>query len=113
GQFDVDAKVVRIEFQLVCRREPAILCDVHRQGGNWTIDTECPVPVLLGTRLEVDRCSPHNPAPTLSNVGLCPTPRLGRSRGPHAPLRSLAAALCAAPLCGKENRILVSSRITF
>src|SRR5262249_9229779 len=39
GQFDVDAKVVRIEFQLVCRREPAILSDVHRQSGNWAIDT--------------------------------------------------------------------------
>jgi hypothetical protein len=25
-----------------------------------------------------------------TNVGLCPTPRFGRSRGPSAPLRSLA-----------------------
>src|SRR5207247_9810751 len=28
-------------------------------------------------------------------LGLCPSPRLGRSRGPYAPLRSLAGALCA------------------
>ena len=48
----------------------------------------------------------------LSNVGLRPTPRLGRLRGPDAPRRSLAGALCAPPLCGNENRILVRSRIT-
>ena len=46
------------------------------------------------------------------NVGLRPTPRLGRLRGPDAPRRSLAGALCAPPLCGNENRILVRSRIT-
>src|SRR5207249_6969931 len=47
-----------------------------------------------------------------ANVGLRPTPRLGRSRGPFAPRRSLAGALCAPPLCGNENRILVKRRIT-
>ena len=46
------------------------------------------------------------------NVGLRPTPRLGRLRGPDAPRRSLAGAPCAPPLCGNENRILVRSRIT-
>ena len=47
-----------------------------------------------------------------TNVGLRPTPRLGRLRGPDAPRRSLAGALCAPPLYGNENRILVRSRIT-
>src|SRR5438094_2395886 len=47
-----------------------------------------------------------------TKVGAPPTPRLGRSRGPFAPRRSLAGALCAPPLCGNENRILVKRRIT-
>jgi hypothetical protein len=44
--------------------------------------------------------------------GLCPGPRLGRSWGPNAPLRSLAGALCAPPSCGNEDTILVKSRMT-
>jgi mannose-6-phosphate isomerase-like protein (cupin superfamily) len=45
--------------------------------------------------------------------GLCPGPRLGRSRGPHSPLRSLAGAPCAPrPLCDQQSEILVTRRIT-
>ena len=45
-------------------------------------------------------------------MGLRPTPRLGRLRGPDAPRRSLAGARCAPPFCGNEHRSLVRSRIT-
>ena len=56
---------------------------------------------------------PEAPAPTPpARRGLRPTPRLGRLRGPFAPLRSLAGALCAPPLCGSANEILVAGRIT-
>ena len=48
-------------------------------------------------------------ATKLINVGLRPTPRLGRLRGPNSPRRSLAGAPCAPPLCGNENSILVAS----
>ena len=48
---------------------------------------------------------------TSTHVGLRPTPRLGRLRGPEAPRRFLAGAPCAPPLCS-EDRILARSRIT-
>ena len=44
--------------------------------------------------------------------GAPPHTRLGRLRGRVAPLRSLAGALCAPPLCGSANEILVAGRIT-
>jgi len=45
----------------------------------------------------------------LYQPGLCPGPRLGRSRGPSAPLRSLAGALCAPrPSCADENGTLAT-----
>jgi hypothetical protein len=52
------------------------------------------------------------PRSSTFNVGLRPTPRLGHSWGPYTPLRSLAGALCAPPLCGNENKIPVMRRIT-
>ena len=39
-------------------------------------------------------------------MGLRPKPRLGRSRGPLAPLRFLAGALCAPNRCGPRTRIV-------
>jgi hypothetical protein len=41
-----------------------------------------------------------------------PHTRLGHSWGPDTPLRSLAGARCAPPLCGTENKIGVTRRIT-
>ena len=45
-------------------------------------------------------------------VGLRPTPRLGRLRGPDTPRRSLAGAPCAPPFCATETRLLAGSRLT-
>jgi DNA ligase (NAD+) len=48
----------------------------------------------------------------LAHVGLRPTPRLGRVRGPTAPRRSLAGTRCAPPSCGRKKRKLAPSRMT-
>jgi hypothetical protein len=44
--------------------------------------------------------------------GSAPDPGSVARGGPYALLRSLAGALCAPPLCGNENGILVERRIT-
>src|SRR4051794_40863318 len=48
--------------------------------------------------------------PRTSLTGLCPEPRLGRSRGPHAPRRSLAGAPCAPYLRSARNLGSVNPR---
>ena len=63
GEFDIDAEVVRIQFQLIAWREAAVLIDVHGQRGNWTVDVERPMPIFRRIRLEGDRRAPHNRAP--------------------------------------------------
>ena len=45
-------------------------------------------------------------------VGLRPTPRLGRLRGPDTPRRSLAGAPCAPPFCATTTEFASGSRIT-
>jgi hypothetical protein len=45
-------------------------------------------------------------------VALAEAGLVGRSQGPDAPRRSLPGALGAPPLCGSEDRILDSGRIT-
>jgi hypothetical protein len=52
--------------------------------------------LLLSFRVPViTRCAKRETSTHLNQTGLCPVPRLGRSRGPSAPLRSLAGAPCA------------------
>ena len=51
GQFDVDAEVVGIQFQLVVGREARVLVHVHRQGRDRTVERRLPVPVAVGRRV--------------------------------------------------------------
>ncbi|MNF11553.1 hypothetical protein D3C80_2127920 [compost metagenome] len=55
-QFDIDAKVVGIEFQRVAGAQSAFLVDVHRQRGDGAVETQFPVAVLVGMTLEGDGC---------------------------------------------------------
>src|SRR6185369_11505619 len=54
GQFDVDAKVVGIELELVAGAQPAILVDVHREKGDAILEGELPMPVAARLGAEVD-----------------------------------------------------------
>jgi hypothetical protein len=47
----------------------------------------------------------------LSSRGSAPNPGSSATRGPYAPLRSVAGAPCAPPLCGTEYSSRVVSRI--
>ena len=54
------------------------------------------------------RREPDGPGAS-SLIGAPPRTPARSLAGAHAPLRSLAGALCAPPLCGDENRILVKA----
>ncbi len=54
GEFDVDAKVVGIELQLIAFEETALLVNVHRQGGDGAVDGELPVAIARGVGGEID-----------------------------------------------------------
>ncbi len=53
-QLDVDAEVVGVELELVPVDEPAVLIDVHREGGHGAVGRQLPVPVAtrIGTELD-------------------------------------------------------------
>ena len=53
-QFDVDAKIVGIQLELIAFEQPAILIDVHDQGGDVAIDLKLPMPVARRIGLKID-----------------------------------------------------------
>ena len=71
-QLDVDAQVVRVEFQLVAGHQAAGLVDVHRQGGDRALDGVSPVPVTRGLGAEID-----------AHAGCCRAGHVGQAR--HGP----------------------------
>ena len=56
GELDVDAEVVRVEFQLVVMGPQAgVFAHVHRQRRDVAVDGQLPVLVVSGIGLESDR----------------------------------------------------------
>jgi hypothetical protein len=53
-QFDIDAEIIGIEFELVALEQAAILVDIHGQGRGISLDRELPVPVARRIGLEID-----------------------------------------------------------
>ena len=53
-EFDIDPEVVGIELELIAFEQPAILVDIHGQGGDLAVDVELPVPVARRLGLEID-----------------------------------------------------------
>ena len=47
-QFDIDAQVIRIQFELVTLGERLVFLHVHREPGHRAFDRKFPVPVLIG-----------------------------------------------------------------
>src|SRR6266852_346625 len=56
GQFNVDAKIVGIELELITLEQPAILVDVHGERRDVISDSELPMPVARRVGLEIDVC---------------------------------------------------------
>src|SRR5439155_18122089 len=54
GQFDIDAKIVGIQLELVAFEQPAILIDVHSQRRDLAIDLQLPMPVARRIGLKID-----------------------------------------------------------
>ena len=52
GELDVDAEIVRVELQLVVRREAGVLAHVHRQRGDGAVEGQLPVLVAVGAGIE-------------------------------------------------------------
>ena len=55
GELDVDAEVVRIQFEPVVRRQTGVFADIHRQCGDRAVERELPVPIPIGMGVEGDR----------------------------------------------------------
>jgi hypothetical protein len=53
-ELDVDAQVIRIEFELIAFEQAGILVDIHDQLGHLAIELELPVAIARGLGLEVD-----------------------------------------------------------
>jgi hypothetical protein len=53
-EFDIDAEVVGIEFELIAVEQAAGLVDVHDQLGDIAIELQLPMPVATRLGLEVD-----------------------------------------------------------
>ena len=53
-QFDIDAKVIGIQLELITFEQAAILVDIHRQRRHLTVDGKLPVPVAGRLGLEID-----------------------------------------------------------
>ena len=56
GEFDVDAEIVGIEFELVAFEQAAVLVDVHGERRDIAGNVELPVPVARGIGLKIDVC---------------------------------------------------------
>jgi hypothetical protein len=53
-QFDIDAKIVGIQLELIALEQPAILVDVHGQRRDLAIDVQLPMPVARRIGLKID-----------------------------------------------------------
>ena len=56
GKFDIDAKIVGVELELVAFEQPALLVDVEQQRGDIAVNVELPVPIPGRLSLEIDPC---------------------------------------------------------
>ena len=54
GELDVDAEVVRVQLELVIRRQPGVLADVHRERRDRRVDGELPVAIAVGVGVKSD-----------------------------------------------------------
>ena len=54
GEFDVDAKIVGIQLELIALEQPAILVDIHRQRRDIAVDIELPMPIARRIGLKID-----------------------------------------------------------
>src|SRR5258706_16169160 len=53
-QFDIDAKIVGIQLELIALEQPAILVDVHGERRDLAIDVQLPMPVARRIGLKID-----------------------------------------------------------
>ena len=54
GEFDIDAEIVGIEFELIAVEQTAVFVDVHEQGRDGAVIRHAPVPIPRGIGLEID-----------------------------------------------------------
>jgi hypothetical protein len=54
-QFDVDAKIIGIELQAIARTDARVFVDFHGERRHRTVDSQAPVPVARGMRIEAHR----------------------------------------------------------
>ncbi len=54
GEFDVDAEIVGIQFELIAFEQPAILVDIHGERRDVTVDRELPMFVARRVGLKID-----------------------------------------------------------
>ena len=55
GEFDIDAEIVGVQFELVPLEQAAVLVHVHGQSGGIARHIELPVPVFRRLGLEIDK----------------------------------------------------------
>ena len=53
GEFDVDAEIVGIEFELIAFEEAAVLVHIERESRDVGVDRQLPMPIARGIGLEV------------------------------------------------------------
>ena len=54
GEFDIDAEIVGIQFQIVAFEQAGFLVDIHGERRHVAVDRELPMPVAFGRGLEID-----------------------------------------------------------
>ena len=54
GEFDIDAEIVGIQFQIVAFEQAGFLVDIHGERRDVAVDRELPMPIALGLGLEID-----------------------------------------------------------
>ena len=54
SKLDVDPKIVRVRLQLIAGKESAGLVNIHEHMGDWPIERQPPMPILVWVGTEID-----------------------------------------------------------